>query len=116
MGPNMPELSKEHLGLLSLTQETGHDRAHGRPMCVTPLSPGVQAAPPPPLELLPAPSPPSILLGSPANRFSRDITGCCYGGSCYGKTEVLLFVCPCPLFQVMIEEARHSVQLLSSDK
>ena len=50
MGPNMPELSKEHLGLLSLTQETGHDRAHGRDMCVTPLSPGVQAAlhrPPP---------------------------------------------------------------------
>ena len=44
MGPNMPELSKEHLGLLSLTQETGHDRAHGRPVCVTPLSPGVQAA------------------------------------------------------------------------
>ena len=88
MGPNMPELSKEHLGLLSLTQETGHDRAHGRPMCVTPLSPGVQAAPPPPLELLPAPSPPSILLSSATNRFSRDITGCCYGGSCYGKTEV----------------------------
>lgn len=50
MGPNMPELSKEHLGLLSLTQETGHDRAHGRDMCVTPLSPGVQAVlhrPPP---------------------------------------------------------------------
>ena len=62
MGPNMPELSKEHLGLLSLTQETGHDRAHGRDMCVTPLSPGVQAAlhPPHPPQLLPAPRlPPS---------------------------------------------------------
>lgn len=83
-GPNTPELFKEHLAWLSLNRKMRHDKEHRKGhVCTTPSSAGLEPA----LSVSCSSPVSSFQLSSPTDHFSKDITCCYHGGSCFGKTE-----------------------------